>query len=200
MGHGSTLTLSFCRIVGGNEVIPGSIPWQASLRYEGKHSCGGTLIQSQWILTASHCLEETDHKHWKVVLGAHNIKKKEIWTQTIKVEKIIVHKNYKMNNDPNDWSYDIALLKLSTKAKFNSHVHPACLRGSMDDLGTTFPPNTSCIVSGWGGIIVDQTRDDPGSDVLKREIVKLYSTKMCKTFSHYQEIDQTMLCAGKSII
>ena len=130
------------------------------------------------------------------MLGAHNIKKKEVWTQTIKVEKIILHKNYKLNNDPNDWSYDIALMKLSTKAEFNSHVYPACLLGSMDDLVTTFPPNTSCIVSGWGGIIVDQTRDDPGSDVLKREIVKLYSTKMCKKFSHSSEIDQTMICAG----
>ena len=37
------------------------------------------------------------------MLGAHNIKKKEVWTQTIKVEKIILHKNYKLNNDPNDW-------------------------------------------------------------------------------------------------
>lgn len=47
--------LSGNRIVGGVEAKPHSWPWQISLRRGGGHACGGTLINDQWVLTASHC-------------------------------------------------------------------------------------------------------------------------------------------------
>lgn len=54
-----TLYGSLDRIVGGEEAIPHSWPWQVSLQMvyiePCSHSCGGTLINSQWILTAAHC-------------------------------------------------------------------------------------------------------------------------------------------------
>ncbi|TMS16291.1 Chymotrypsin-like elastase family member 2A [Larimichthys crocea] len=44
------------RVVGGEDVRPNSWPWQISLQYnrqgEWRHTCGGTLISSQWVLTA----------------------------------------------------------------------------------------------------------------------------------------------------
>jgi len=48
------------RIVGGNESEAGDWPWQAVLKilhlngYQS-FSCGGTLINHQWIVTAAHC-------------------------------------------------------------------------------------------------------------------------------------------------
>ncbi|KAH7933168.1 hypothetical protein HPB49_009770 [Dermacentor silvarum] len=50
------------RLVGGTEAVPHSWPWQVSLgeaEFEGiGHFCGGSLISSQWVLTAAHCLNE----------------------------------------------------------------------------------------------------------------------------------------------
>ena len=51
------------RIIGGQEAERGEWPWQVSLvkesySYYGRrfsHSCGGTLIASQWVLSAAHC-------------------------------------------------------------------------------------------------------------------------------------------------
>lgn len=44
------------KIVGGNVAAEGQFPYQASLRYRGRHFCGGSIINERWILTASHCL------------------------------------------------------------------------------------------------------------------------------------------------
>lgn len=50
------------RMVGGQEAVPHSWPWQVSLSDAGYevmgHFCGGALIASQWVLTAAHCLRE----------------------------------------------------------------------------------------------------------------------------------------------
>lgn len=47
---------SIMRIVGGQNTIPNSWPWQVSLQVSGRHECGGSLIDSIHVLTAAHCL------------------------------------------------------------------------------------------------------------------------------------------------
>ncbi|CAF1604944.1 unnamed protein product [Adineta ricciae] len=44
------------RIVGGTVSTRGDWPWQISMERNGKHICGGSLINDQWIVTAAHCV------------------------------------------------------------------------------------------------------------------------------------------------
>ena len=46
------------RIVGGNQAPKDAWPWQAMLASTGgSQFCGGSLIDEQWVLTASHCVD-----------------------------------------------------------------------------------------------------------------------------------------------
>lgn len=79
----STLLSNFCglrnslsRIVGGEHAKPGLWPWQVELLVlqEDKktfaHRCGGTLIDSEWVVTAAHCVFMYPYpSHYKAVLG-----------------------------------------------------------------------------------------------------------------------------------
>lgn len=43
------------RIVGGSWSGDGAWPWQVALLLDDTQVCGGSLISSNWILTACHC-------------------------------------------------------------------------------------------------------------------------------------------------
>ncbi|XP_034045912.1 serine protease 33-like [Thalassophryne amazonica] len=44
------------KITGGQNATLGTWPWQAAVQ-PGNSSCGGSLISSQWVLTAAHCFQ-----------------------------------------------------------------------------------------------------------------------------------------------
>uniref|UniRef100_A0A3B3QNX8 Peptidase S1 domain-containing protein n=1 Tax=Paramormyrops kingsleyae TaxID=1676925 RepID=A0A3B3QNX8_9TELE len=48
-------------IIGGHDAKEGAWPWMAYLHIEAPKrisSCGGSIINNRWILTAAHCVEE----------------------------------------------------------------------------------------------------------------------------------------------
>ena len=50
------------KIVGGDKAAMKEHPWLALLQYKTKNGrktwCGGTLINSRYVLTAAHCVDE----------------------------------------------------------------------------------------------------------------------------------------------
>ncbi|XP_047456921.1 trypsin I-P1-like [Mugil cephalus] len=167
------------RIIGGQEVKPYSIKYQASLQTEtGQHYCGGTLVHPQWVVSAAHCWRPS--VMMRVVLSEHSLVETEGFEQNFNVSKIYVHNfNYKTFNN------DIMLIKLSEPALLNANVQPV----ELPDENT---PQISgvCTVSGWG---VTQVYSYILSPVLRA--VDVRETPNCFWY-YWSRVTPNMMCAG----
>lgn len=76
--------------------------------------------------------------YFKFLPGEYNLNGLEGYEQNVTIEKIFKHPDY----DGRD--FDVALVKLNTTIKYNSHVRPVCLPK------TDLEPQTICYVTGWG--------------------------------------------------
>lgn len=64
----------FERVVNGNNADQHEWPWQISLRFNGRHICGGSLIKTNMVLTAAHCVNRNkDPNGYKVVVGKYSL-------------------------------------------------------------------------------------------------------------------------------
>ena len=57
------------------EVKPHSKPWVVNLFQDGEHSCGGTLIAKQFLITAAHCVVYTPKESFTIIVGDHDEEK-----------------------------------------------------------------------------------------------------------------------------
>ncbi|KAG8176249.1 hypothetical protein JTE90_021347 [Oedothorax gibbosus] len=176
------------RMVGGNEAVPNSWPWQVSLQTRttepNGHFCGGAVINAQWILTASHCVAGAPHPgQIKIVLGSHGKYTKTPYEQIRYSAKVIAYPNLEGDQIKQfDMNHDISLIKMNAPITFNKGVHPVCLPQQGWGLGA----GSACFVSGWG-----ETRGSGGSDVLKQMKLSVQSQSECPVNQ------QTRICLGK---
>uniref|UniRef100_A0A671DSY2 Peptidase S1 domain-containing protein n=1 Tax=Rhinolophus ferrumequinum TaxID=59479 RepID=A0A671DSY2_RHIFE len=137
-------------IIGGREARPHSHPYMAFLLTEtprGPSTCGGFLVREDFVMTAARCLGSP----MRVILGAHNIRRRERTQQRISVLRAITHPGYNQQNNLND----IMLLQLENRARRNRFVRPVDLPQSMARLCA----GAVCTVAGWGLVSLNRRTD-----------------------------------------
>lgn len=161
----ATVLNRFRRIIGGSQVHPHTWPWLVSIRLKinsSEHQCGGSLIDDEFVLTASHCLSAVIRAafHYKinltniynlieVYIGVHD--NSEISYQDDRVYKIKyfdIHDEFKSYNQ--SLMNDIAIIKLERKVVLRDRkVGLVCLPRlvtSKDSISI----NDTVIAVGWG--------------------------------------------------
>ncbi|XP_050086743.1 trypsin beta-like [Anopheles aquasalis] len=127
------------RIVGGVDANIANYPYQLSLRRNGGHSCGASVIGTRWALSAAHCTFPVPALSAMQLLGGTADR-----TQggvTFAIEEIVNHPDY------NDWTLEYDICVLRTGADLSGvHITPIAL----DPVGAVHAPGTRAVVSGWG--------------------------------------------------
>jgi len=144
------------RIVKGKRARRGQINSIVSLRRNKDHACGGTLIDSRYVLTAAHCcvIRKTQslstkpekRNNWfvqEVWAGGRNVDK---LAQKKKISKMVVHRKYSSNTEVP--FFDICMLKVRGSFKTKTTGARRLQKAKVDH--GNVPKKTRLVVAGWG--------------------------------------------------
>nr|QHB21588.1 venom S1 protease with CUB domain 10 [Platymeris rhadamanthus] len=134
------------RIYGGREVSPHEYPWLVALVRGTERRmpfCGGSIITQYHVLTAAHCVVDTQ-KQYSVMVGEYDWQDDNNRArQLIKVKDVILYQNYSSYIK----DFDIAILNLENEIQFNELVGPVCLPNGRLDVRDQWLK-----VMGWGRV------------------------------------------------
>ncbi|XP_017029673.2 seminase [Drosophila kikkawai] len=168
------------RIVGGVPVDIGSVPYLVNLRISGRFICGGSLVTTQHVVTAAHCVKGVGAARILVVAGATTLSETGVRSG---VEKVYTPKAYNTRT----LNTDVAVLKLKTPLSGPKVA-------TIELCNASFKAGELIKVSGWGQI---SERNKAVSMQVRSVDVALIPRKTC--MSQYKlrgTITSTMFCAS----
>ncbi|KAM7433611.1 hypothetical protein ABFA07_016185 [Porites harrisoni] len=175
------------RVVNGENAAPHAWPWQISLRVNGRHICGGSLIKNDWVVTAAHCVYRNPRPSgYTVVVGAHRRTGSTAVQRTFRLKRLFKHEQFNTRNLRND----IALLQLEKPISASSKVNTVCLPRS----GSKVKEGTRCYITGWGRTVAGGS----AADTLQQAMLPVAAHKKCSRVNgRLLPVHMTsMVCAG----
>jgi secreted trypsin-like serine protease len=177
------------KITGGSNADISDFPWQVYLE-TGNFTCGGSIIGSNWIITAAHCAKDDNDvtisaSQMYVTVGASNPRNKTEG-KVYRVSEVIVHENYNSTTLNND----IALLKLSEPISY-TNAKPIKLVSARDAGTGATDPGVMSWVTGYG-----ITRVTPETYPMTIQKVQLPIISNSQASTVWKSIPPTDIMAG----
>ncbi|XP_053650284.2 trypsin I-P1-like [Cherax quadricarinatus] len=175
------------RIVGGEPVKRGELPWQVSLQLNGRHFCGGTLISDAFVVTAAHCARNITLSELRVITGAWDLRE-DNREYTVKSVSLAPYNIITLTND-------IALIRLDVEST------DIATRGGTGGVPISLETRKEvgvgqrCTISGWGRL----AEDDALPHVLMAADVTVKSDAACQDIYYHRSffmVYPANLCAG----
>lgn len=177
------------QIVGGQQATRGEHPWMVyvEVRRGGRlFSCGGSLISSEWVMSAAHCFDPGSSV--TVIAGVFD-QRQERAQNRFEVGSYFNHPSYRGVRT----GFDIALLKLEKPVPTSlvsryAQLPTLALNNSKVGTGDTLK------AIGWGA-----TREGGGGpDILRQVSVPVVSEASCEASYGNVINNNTQVCAGFS--
>lgn len=159
-------------IIGGKDAVPGAWPWQLSLQaYSGSwsHTCGATLLSSQYALCVAHCVDGVAASNRRVIAGLHD-RRDTTATQTSTLASYTKHPQY----NPTSIVNDISILKMLN----------LIMPDNFKIVFATLPPNNNndfngatCVLTGWGK--TSSTTSNLLPNILQQVNMGIISSQSC---------------------
>ncbi|EEB18115.1 tripsin, putative [Pediculus humanus corporis] len=190
------------KIIGGSVTTLYEFPWMALIGYNTRHGlqyrCGGSLINSRYVLTAAHCVTALrDISPTSVRLGEYNLSTEKDCLSDygcaplpidVGIDRIISHPNYYKPELRND----IALIRLSKKIENKTSIRPICLPKNKTFSERIMMKTDTAVVTGWG-----TTETGIKSQVLLKATLPIVSSNDClKVYKKKIPITESQICAG----
>uniref|UniRef100_A0A182QJ87 Peptidase S1 domain-containing protein n=1 Tax=Anopheles farauti TaxID=69004 RepID=A0A182QJ87_9DIPT len=170
------------RVIGGNITDIDQFPWMAALYYRDRFTCGGSLINDRYILTAAHCVARLDAAGLEVFLRRPNIVTLNEDAVRRRVSRIIMSRYQELRNNN-----DVALLLLKDPLRSEDGLVPICLHADGSNID-----GREAIVTGWG-----TTESGELSEQLQQLTVPILTNQQCRKSGYFRfQITAKMLCAG----
>ncbi|XP_071862139.1 clotting factor G beta subunit [Bombus fervidus] len=198
-GQGNIATRT-ARLVGGQNAIPHEFPWMVSISRKGGHFCGGTILNSRFVLTAAHCLCSGSSiiptGQLRISLGEYNLKGPEVpASKEERVTNVILHPGHKCGK----YVDDIALLELARPIAWSESVKPACLPVATGKPGYSAFGGELAKAAGWGWFGEDRSKYKR-ADVLQKVEVRVIENNVCREWYASQgkstRVESNQMCAG----
>ncbi|XP_035454806.2 vitellin-degrading protease-like [Spodoptera frugiperda] len=175
-------SLEDLKIVGGESIEITDAPYQVSLVRRGRHSCGGTIVAKDIIVTAAHCVMGSLANEFQIRAGSSYSEK---GGQLYPVGEILWHPSF----DYGKMDSDIAILWLPKPLVFSDKIRPVQLMGR----GEEIKDGDDTIVTGWGNLY--EIGGTPST--LQRVTVQKINDAICNdAYKPLYAITNHMLCAG----
>jgi len=180
------------KMINGRPAPPDAFQYQVAIVYAGAENplyglhCGGTLIDSSWVLTAAHCFNpDTQNGDFQIFTGSRKL---SVGGRLVSIAKIV-----RNEYDPKTNERDIALIKLETPVTDQTPMNlaDAVVEGKKTTRIVT--------ISGWG---VTAEGSGQASDQLLFAFVPLIANAACQTSyanlppADKKDIKDDMICAG----
>jgi len=175
------------RIVGGEVATSFDHEFVVAIFKNGHFFCGGSLIEKDWVLTAAHCLEDTDPRDYAVSSWRHTLstpigERPPVYLRpgddhsecadVVRVAEVIPHLGY----DSTFVTNDIALIRLERSVRCADRIPMAIIDRGEGRTGETLT------IAGWGALYYgdfDETRGAVAPGVLHEAEIDRFAQGTC---------------------
>jgi secreted trypsin-like serine protease len=186
------------KVVGGRDAQEHEAPYIVSLQFDRlfdgnfQHVCGGSIINTIWVLSAAHCITEVGLQFtYQVVAGQHDLAVSSENEQSRRVDEHFIHENFV--SGPVVGPFDIMLLRLESPLQL--------IRGVIETIN--LPPRGAissgdATLFGWGSTSDTSTPSFP--NILQTVTKPIIPWDLCQevvdTVMNHAPLHSSNLCTG----